>query len=78
MNVIGERVRVLASTDPTMAGMTGVVVLETANTIVVDRGGAHTQIQKSGSTFLLTGSGKIVAGIEIVGRLQDRLGRRPR
>ena len=75
MNVIGERVRVLTSTDPTLAGRTGMVVLETANTLVLQWAGRNIRIAKSGASLALLGSGKVVTGADLAGRLQDRLGR---
>ena len=75
MNVIGERVRVLTSTDPTLAGRTGMVVLETANTLVLQWAGRNIRIAKSGASMVLLGSGKVVTGADLAGRLQDRLGR---
>lgn len=76
MNVIGEKIRVLTATDPTMVGRTGTVVLETANTVTLKSMGRNVLIGKSGMSFMLVGSGKIVAGVDIAGRLQDRLGRK--
>lgn len=75
MNVIGEMLTVLTSPDPTKMGRTGRVVLETANTLLIDSGGRTIRVEKSGSAFLLIGSGKIVTGPDIAGRPQDRLGR---
>ncbi len=76
MNVIGERVTVLSSPDPTMAGRTGRVVLETAKTLLLDSGERTIRIEKSGAAFKLLGSGKVLTGSDIAGRLQDRLGKR--
>jgi RNase P/RNase MRP subunit p29 len=76
MNVIGERVKVLSSTDPTFIGRTGVVVLESANTLTLASDGVNTRIQKAGLALMLAGSGRVVAGVDIAGRLQDRLRRR--
>jgi RNase P/RNase MRP subunit p29 len=76
MNFIGERIRVTSSTDPTLVGRSGTVVLETANTLTLKSMGRNVLIGKSGVSFMLVGSGKIVAGVDIVGRLQDRLGRK--
>ena len=76
MNLIGERVKVLSASDPTLAGMTGMVVLETANTLKLQTLEKNMRIPKLGSAFILLGSGKIVTGVDIVGRLQDRLGKR--
>ena len=76
MNVIGERLTVLTSPDPTKTGKTGRVVLETANTVVIDSSGRTLRVEKSGTTFLLLDSGKVVTGSDIAGRLEDRWGRR--
>jgi RNase P/RNase MRP subunit p29 len=76
MNVIGEKVRVLSASDPALAGKTGMVVLETANTLVLQSLGKNVRIAKSGTAFMVLNSGKIVTGVDLVGRLQDRLGRR--
>ncbi len=75
MNVIGERLTVLTSPDPTKTGRTGRVILETANTLIIDSEGRTVQVEKSGTAFLLIDSGEVVAGPHIAGRLQDRLGR---
>lgn len=76
MNVIGERLTVLTSPDRTKKGRTGRVVLETANTLVIDTGGRLLRIEKSDSAFMLLDTGRAVKGSDIAGRLQDRLGRR--
>ncbi len=76
MNIIGERVIVLTSSDPTIAGRTGRVVLETAETLLLDSGGRTIRVEKSGAAFKLLGSGKVLTGSDIAGRLEDRLGKR--
>lgn len=76
MNVIGERLKVLASSDPTKEGKAGKVLLESANTLVIDSGGREVRMEKSGSAFLLLDSGKAVLGSDLAGRLEDRWGRR--
>jgi RNase P/RNase MRP subunit p29 len=76
VNVIGERLTVLTSSDPTKAGMNGQVVLETAKTLLLDIGTKVVRVEKSGSAFLLNRSKKVVTGSDIEGRLQDRWGRR--
>ncbi|HLQ06522.1 MAG TPA: ribonuclease P protein subunit [Nitrososphaerales archaeon] len=76
MNVIGERLTVLTSSDPTKAGMNGRVVLETAQTLILDTGTKEVRVEKSGSAFLLNRSKKVLTGSDIEGRLQDRWGRR--
>ena len=77
MNVVGERLKVLTSTDPTKEGRVGRVLLERAKTLVIDSAGRSIRIEKSGSAFLLLGSGKVLTGSDIAGRLEDRWGRRP-
>ena len=76
MNVIGETLTVLTSADPTKAGITGRVLLETLNTLVIDSGGRTLRVEKAGSAFMLVESGKVLTGSDIAGRLQDRWGRR--
>ncbi|MDG6990111.1 MAG: ribonuclease P protein subunit [Nitrososphaerota archaeon] len=76
MNIIGENVKVLSSPDPTLIGRTGIVVLDTANTLTLSSFGRNFHIAKSGAALMMLGSGKIVTGLDIAGRLQDRLGRR--
>jgi RNase P/RNase MRP subunit p29 len=76
MNVIGERVKVVASTDRTQVGKVGLVLLETAKTLVIASEGRSTRMAKSGAAFLLLDSGKVVTGSDIAGRLEDRLGKR--
>jgi len=76
VNVIGEKLTVLASSDPTKSGRSGRVLLDTANTLLLDEGGRTFRVEKTGGAFLITGSGKIVTGSDIAGRLQDRIGRR--
>ena len=75
MNVIGERVTVLSSSDKTKAGLKGRVLLDTANTLVIESAGRSIRVEKSGGAFLLLESGKVLTGSDIRGRLEDRLGR---
>jgi RNase P/RNase MRP subunit p29 len=76
MNVIGERLTVLTSPDPTKTGKTGRVVLETERTLLLETGKRTIRVEKSGSAFMLLSSGKVLTEADIAGRLQDRLGRR--
>ena len=76
MNVIGEMLTVLTSVDPTKVGINGLVVLETAKTLILDTGTGVVRVEKSRSAFLLSRSKKVVTGSDIEGRLQDRWGRR--
>ena len=76
MNVIGEMLTVLTSVDPTKVGINGLVVLETAKSLMLDTGTRVVRVEKSRSAFLLSRSKKVVTGSDIEGRLQDRWGRR--
>ena len=76
MNVIGEKLSVLTSSDPTKSGRSGRVLLETANTLLLEEGGRTFRMEKAGAAFLITSSGAVVTGSDIAGRLQDRIGRR--
>ena len=78
MNVIGERVTVLGSSDPTQIGISGTAVMETLNTLLLDVGGRKLRLAKEGSAFRLLPGGAILKGADIRGRLEDRLGRRKR
>lgn len=77
MNVIGERMKVLTSADKTKEGKAGLVLLETAKTLVLDSGGRTMTVEKAGTAFLVLGSGKVLTGSDIAGRLEDRWGRSP-
>ena len=76
MNVIGEKLTVFTSSDPTKSGRSGTVLLETANTLLLDEGGRTFRVEKAKAAFRISSSGKVVTGPDIAGRLQDRLGRR--
>ncbi len=76
MNLVGEKVTVVSSCDPTTVGRSGLVVLETAKTLVVDSGGRTIRLPKSGSVFRVSGSGAVLAGSDIAGSLEDRWKRR--
>jgi RNase P/RNase MRP subunit p29 len=72
MNVIGRRLTVLSSTDPSKEGRTGVVLLDTARTLVLDSNGRRLRVEKEGSVFQVSDSKKVIAGVDISGRLEDR------
>ena len=76
MNLIGEWLTVLTSPDPTKAGRSGRVLLETSKTLVLDSSAGNIRVEKEGSAFMVKSSGMVVTGADISGRLQDRIGRR--
>jgi RNase P/RNase MRP subunit p29 len=73
MNIIGHFVRVVDASDPTIAGRSGEVVLETAKTLLLTTSGENITIQKKGTVLLLADSNSIVTGDDVMGRLEDRL-----
>ena len=76
MNVVGEVLTVLSSRDPTKTGRSGMVLIDTANTLLLDEGGRALRVEKAGAAFMVMGSRKILTGSDIAGRLQDRIGRK--
>jgi RNase P/RNase MRP subunit p29 len=76
VNVVGKKLKVLTTPDPTKAGLAGTAVLETANTLLIQRGTRRFTVEKRGSAFLLTDSGTVLTGTDLDGRLEDRWGRR--
>jgi RNase P/RNase MRP subunit p29 len=76
VNVIGEKLTILTSPDPTITGVSGRVLMETLNTLVLESTGRTLRVEKKGSAFMLLSSGKVLTGLDLAGRLQDRLGRR--
>lgn len=78
MNLVGERVTVVASADPGKRGLTGMVVLETANTFLFDSGRGTRRVEKKGSVFKVNSTGVLLTGEDLAGRLEDRWGGRAR
>ena len=76
MNLVGERVAVVSAKDPTIIGKSGLVVLETAKTLVVESGSRLVRLAKHGTVFQVSNSGTIVAGDDIAGSLEERMRRR--
>ncbi len=73
--IVGERVKVLNASDHTQIGVRGEVVLESANTIVIEDEGKMRRVQKKGTVLQLQGNREVLRGEELSGRLEDRLGR---
>jgi RNase P/RNase MRP subunit p29 len=73
MSMVGEEVTVIDSSDPTNTGRKGEVVLETANTLLLRAAEKTITLPKAGTTFLVTSSKEVVAGADMLGRLEDRL-----
>jgi RNase P/RNase MRP subunit p29 len=75
MNVMGKQLTVITSSDPTKTGVSGLVVMETAKTVVMDAGDLRLRVEKQGAAFLLPGSKEVVLGDDLLGRPEERLGR---
>jgi len=78
MNVMGERLTILSSTDSSKTGRTGIVLLDTARTLVLDSNGMVLRVEKVGSVFRVSSSDMVITGADIAGRLEDRWGVRSR
>jgi len=76
VNIVGELLTVLTSKDPTKNGRSGRVLLDTANTLLLDEAGRTIRVEKEGAAFMIAGSRKVFTGSDVAGRLQDRIGRR--
>ncbi len=72
--LIGLQVEVLHATDPSQRSVTGRVVDETRNLLVIETGGVERRIPKQGSRFRFAIQGGVeVEGDEIRFRPEDRV-----
>lgn len=79
--LIGLKARVVKSSNPGYVGITGHVIDETRNTLVIKHGGEDKVIVKDATVFLFTlqdGSVVEIEGNAIFGRAEDRVKRKPR
>jgi len=79
--LIGLKARIVKSTNPSHIGMTGKVIDETRNTLVIRHGGTEKTITKNVAVFHFTmPDGTIIEinGNTILGRPEDRLKKRLR
>jgi ribonuclease P protein subunit POP4 len=73
-NLVGRRVRVISSTDPTQIGMQGKVVDETSHTLTISSGLGKRVVPKTISTFAFyLPEEAVVVGSEIALSPEDRL-----
>jgi RNase P/RNase MRP subunit p29 len=75
VNIVGQTLEIISSTDPTKVGKKGKVLLESAATLLIDSGTKTIRVEKLGLAFQLLEGGMVLTGADIAGRLQDRLGR---
>lgn len=78
MNVMGKRLTIVSSTDPSKEGRTGIVLLDTAGTLILDSNGRMLRVEKAGNVFRVSGSNTVAVRAKITGRLGDRWGLRSR
>ena len=71
--IVGEKMEVLESNNKGLVGLSGEILDETKNTIVLGNGSKKT-IPKLGSTFKI--GNKIVAGENLAARSEDRIKRK--
>jgi ribonuclease P protein subunit POP4 len=74
--LIGLRVRVASTKDPTLAGLEGTVRNETRNTLVIEARGRMLTVPKSGASFLFqlsSGENSTVDGDALRFRPEDRV-----
>jgi len=73
MNVIGERISIAGSRDPTKVGRTGTVLLETAKTLIVQTARGKIRVEKKGTVLVVSRTETVVVCDDILGRPEDRL-----
>jgi RNase P/RNase MRP subunit p29 len=78
IDLFGERVSIAASSDPTLIGVRGTVMLESMKMLYVSTPKGIVSFPKRGSVVRVIGSNELLACDSMVGRLEDRLLRRTR
>jgi ribonuclease P protein subunit POP4 len=74
--MIGRHVEVLESSDPGLVGVSGVVVDETKNMLVIDHGGKIKKVPKQICILLVSlqnGEKVKINGKKLIGRPEDRV-----
>jgi RNase P/RNase MRP subunit p29 len=74
-DLIGQKVSVVKSNDKGQAGVTGSVVLESMNMLLIDNGRRKLSIPKAGTVLRLESTRELLRGDELVGRIEDRIGK---
>ncbi|MCC7568740.1 MAG: ribonuclease P protein subunit [Candidatus Methanofastidiosa archaeon] len=72
--LIGREVEVIGSSNPSCIGIRGTVIDETANTLVVDVGGASKRLIKQ--DVVLDVHGVRIDGVSLIGRPETRIKKR--
>ncbi|MGI0078774.1 MAG: ribonuclease P protein subunit [Nitrososphaerales archaeon] len=74
--LIANSIRIVRSTDETLVGLTGRIVDETKNTLVLMREGSKTVVPKSAVSFELVddiGNARILVGSDLIATPQERV-----
>jgi ribonuclease P protein subunit POP4 len=72
----GLKVKIANSTDPTQKNLSGTVVDETYNTLIIEAKGKEKVIPKANTVFIFTLPNKVKVKVEgklLVGRPEDRI-----
>ena len=79
IDLIGQRVSIAGSSDPTLIGVRGTVMLETMKMLCLSTPGGLVRFQKRGSVVRIVDSDELLACDSVAGRPEDRLlrGKRP-
>ena len=72
---IGRSMTITSSTDPTLAGRTGIVVDETRNTVALLEGDQQLVLNKASITFTVDDNDVVIQGAMVGQRPEDRIHR---
>ena len=78
IDLFGVRVSIAGSSDPTLTGVRGTVVLESMKMLYLSTARGVLGVPKRGSVVRLIDSDELLACDSMVGRIEDRLLRRTR
>ena len=68
---IGQRARIIECTDPSLAGVEGIIIDETRNTFLIDANGKEKMVAKDIAKFEINGD--VIDGKRIKYRPEDRI-----
>ena len=78
IDLFGRKIAIVNAADPTLVGMKGIVMLESMQMLQLETANGTRSIQKRGSVLKVEGTNDLVICDSLLGRLEDRLGRRTR
>ena len=71
--LIGEEVEVFESKNASNLGLRGKIIDETKSTIIIDHNGTMKTVLKSNITIRMVKDGKLIQGISLVKRPEERI-----